>query len=426
MGVGTLKNKITVAAIAALFIPVAQATTYGTDVNNTALPATGGMAGASVARTVEGAAAVFGNPANLTQYKEGTTFSFGATFLDPEIKVKHDGSTSGGPWEGSSNADKYLIPTIAVTQGLGGIGLENLVLGLGLSATGAGSDFRDAPGSLGPNGEVIIFMANVGAGYQVTNNLSLGLMATIGNGYAQASLNSNSSSAHNFGIRGTLGATYDMGATSFGAYYRSPLKITYEDYISNGYSAPGVSIPTGPGEDGFWSDAWQQPQEFAIGIANNSLIDGNLQINADIIYKDYSSADFYKDFFRDQTVFALGGQLTTGKAQWRLGYSYAIDPLKRSFKTGVIGIGNNPTIGTPGGTGQIPINSALVEYFQSTNAGTIWEHSFSAGVGYQLLPMLRVDAHAAFAPSEKDNVGAANVVEASNWQAGLGFTWSFK
>jgi long-chain fatty acid transport protein len=414
-----MKNKILVIAITALFIPVAQATTYGTDVNNTVLPATGGMAGASIARTVEGAAAVFGNPANLTQYREGTTFSFGATFLDPKIKVEHDGSTTGTAWSGESNATKYLIPTIAVTQGLGGLGLDNLVLGLGLSATGAGSDFRDIPGSLGPNGEVIIFLANVGAGYKLTDNLSLGAMATIGNGYAQASLNSDSSSAHNFGIRGTLGATYDMGATSVGGYYRSPLKITYEQYISNG------GVPIAPGKGTFWSDAWQQPQEFAIGVANNSLMGGNLQINADIIYKDYSGASFYKDFFRDQTVFALGGQLTTGKAQWRLGYSHARDPIKRNLNPGLIGIGNNTTIGAPGG-GQIPVTGAVVEYFQATNAGAIWEDSFSAGFGYQLLPMLRVDAHGAFAPSESDHLGPANKVKASNWQAGLGFTWAFK
>lgn len=420
-----MKNKILAIAITALIAPVAQATTYGTDVNNTALPATGGMAGASIAHTVEGAAAVFGNPANLTQYKEGTTFSFGATFLQPKIKTEHDGSVTGGAWSGYSNADKYLIPTIAVTQGLGGIGLENLVLGLGLTATGAGSDFRDIDGSLGPNGEVIIFMANVGAGYQVTDKLSVGMMATIGNGYAQVSLNSNSSSAHNFGIRGTLGATYDMGATSIGGYYRSPLKITYEDYISNGYSSPGVGIPTGPGKGSFWSDTWQQPQEFAIGVSNSSLMDGNLLINADIIHKDYSGADFYKDFYRDQTVFALGAQLTTGKAQWRLGYSHARDPIKRNLKSGV-GIGNQNTIGFPGGTGQIFIDDKVVEYFQATNAGAVWEDSFSAGFGYQLLPMLRVDAHGAFAPSEKQNIGSANKVKASNWQAGLGFTWAFK
>ena len=424
---GEMMRKKISAAIAILFIPVAaQATTYGTDVNNTAMPATGGMAGASVARTVEGAAAVFGNPANLTQYKEGTTFSFGATFLDPKIKTEHNGGTTGTAWSGTSNADKYLIPTIAVTQGLGGLGFENLVLGLGLSATGAGSDFRDIPGSLGANGEVIIFMANVGAGYQLTDNLSIGAMATIGNGYAQVSLNSNSSSAHNYGIRGTLGATYDMGATSLGAYYRSPLKITYEDYISNGYSAPGVGIPTGPGEDAYWSDAWQQPQEFAVGIANNSLMNGNLQINADIIYKDYSGADFYKDFYRDQTVYALGGQLTTGKAQWRLGYSYARDPLKRNINPGPVGIGNQSTIGLPGGPGQIVVNGKVIEYFQATNAGAIWEHSITAGFGYQLLPMLRVDAHAAFAPEESQQIGPDNKVKASNWQAGLGFTWAFK
>ena len=412
--------------MATLFVPLAQATTYGTDVNNSAMPATGGMAGASIARTVEGAAAVFGNPANLTQYKEGTTFSFGATFLDPEIEVSHDGSATGRPWSGRSNADKYLIPTIAVTQGMGGLGLEDLVLGLGLSATGAGSDFRDVPGSLGPNGEVIIFMANVGAAYQLTEQLSLGFMGTIGNGYAQASLNGNSSSAHNFGFRATVGATYDMGATSIGGYYRSPLKITYDDYISNGYSAVGVPIPTSPGEDGFWSDAWQQPQEFAIGIANNSLMGGDLQINADVIYKDYSSADFYKDFFRDQTIFALGGQLTTGKAQWRLGYSYARDPIKRNLDPGQIGIGNNFTIGLPGGTGQIPVTGAVVEYFQATNAAAIWEHSITGGVGYQVLPNIRVDGHVALGLEEDANIGPANEVEASLWQAGFGITWAFK
>jgi len=326
--------------------------------------------------------------------------------LDPQIQINT-------PFKGSSNADNYLIPTIAVTQGMGGLGFENLVLGLGLSATGAGSDFRGVPNSGDGNGEVIIFMANVGAGYQLTENLSLGFMGTIGNGYAQASLNSNSSSAHSYGVRATVGATYNMGATSFGAYYRSPLKITYEEYIADG-------------SGGFWDDAWQQPQEFAVGIANNSLMDGNLQINADIIHKDYSGADFYKDFFRDQTIFALGGQLTTGKAQWRLGYSYARDPIKRNLDPGIIGIGNNFVIGDIGNpNAPLNVTGPIVEYFQATNAGAIWEHSISAGIGYQVLPMLKLDVHAALAPKEKQTIGVYEV-EASNWQAGLGFTWAFK
>lgn len=407
-----MKYKILMVALASVIAPIAQATTYGTDVNNSVLPATGGMAGASVAKTVEGAAAVFGNPATLTEYSEGTTFSFGATFFDPEIKAKHDGSITGTAWSGRSNADKYLIPTVAVTQSLAGIGLENAVLGLGLTATGAGSDFRDVPGSLGANGELILFLANVGAAYKVTDNLSLGAMATIGNGYFQASLNSDTSSAHNFGFRGTFGATYAMGATTIGGYYRSPLKIHYEDYISDGAG-------------GFWSDYVQQPQEFAVGIANNSLMGGDLQLNFDVIQKDYSSADFYKDFFRDQTVFALGAQLTTGKAKWRLGYSHARDPLKRNLNPGVIGIGNNTVIGAPGG-GQIPVTGPVVEYFQATNAAAIWEDSISAGFGYQLLPMLKIDGHLAFALDQDLNVGGHTKVDAKAWQAGLGFTWSFK
>ncbi len=416
-----MKNKILVAAITALFIPVAQATTYGTDVNNTALPATGGMAGASIARTVEGSAAVFGNPANLTQYTEGTTFQFGATILDAEINVVHDGLPPvTGAWEGSSNADPYLIPTVAITQSMAGLGFENLVLGLGLTATGAGSDFRDTLNSGDPNSEMIIFLANLGAGYKVTDNLSIGAMATLGNGYFQASLNSNSSSAHNFGIRGTVGVNYDIGATTIGGYYRSPLKITYENYIGNG------GVPIGPGRGTFHSDAVQQPQEFAIGIANNSLLGGDLQLNADIIHKDYSSASFYTDFFRDQTVFALGAQLTTGKAKWRAGYSYARDPIKRNLDPGIIGIGNNLTIGGPGSVNPIPVSGAVVEYFQGTNAGAVWEESLTVGVGYQLLPNIGVDAHLAYALENDLDIGGHTDVKASALQAGFGITWVFK
>jgi long-chain fatty acid transport protein len=153
------------------------------------------------------------------------------------------------------------------------------------------------------------------------------------------------------------------------------------------------------------------------------LMGGDLLISADVIHKDYSDASFYKDFFRDQTVFALGGQLTTGKAQWRLGYTHARDPLKRNLDPGIIGIGNNDVIGSP--LGPIPVTGAVVEFFQATNAGAVWEHSFSAGAGYQVLPMLRVDVHGAFAPSEKQQVGL-NKITAENWQAGVGFTWNFK
>jgi len=405
-----VKSKLLVLTVTALFVPVAHAANYGTDLNNTMLPATGGMGGASVARTVEGAAAVFGNPATLTEYNEGTTFSFGATFYKPDVHASHNGANTGAAWSANSAATDYLIPTIAITQAFG----QNLVGGLGLTAqSGIGSDFRDKSGSLNPNSELLVFMANVGLGYKLTDNLSVGGTATIGNGYLQMGLSSNNSSAHGFGGRGTLGVKYDMGATSLGAYYRSPLKIKYKDFVDNG-------SPIGSGKGNFWSVNVEQPQEFALGVSNSSLMTGNLLISADVIYKDWSSADMYKDIFRDQTVFALGAQLTTGAAKWRLGYSHARDPIKRNVGSS---IGGATGLGLNGAT--VPLSPSLVQYFQATNAEPIWEDQVTAGFGYQLTNTISADSHVAFALNNSENIGNTKV-DAKAWQIGLGLTWAFK
>lgn len=386
------------------------AANYGTDLNNTMLPATGGMGGASVARTVEGAAAVFGNPATLTEYNEGTTVAFGATYYRNDVRVRHDGSITGQAWSSRSNTDQYLVPTVAITQAFS----PRLVAGIGLTAqSGLGSDFRDVPGSLDPNSELLIFSANAGLGYKVTDNLSLGAMATLGNGFLQMSLNSASGSTHGFGFRGTAGAKYDVGATSLGAYYRSPLKIEYERFIDNG-------APIGPGKGNFWSVDVEQPQEFAVGIANNSLMGGNLLISADIIYKDWSSADLYKDFYRDQTVYALGAQLTTGAAKWRIGYSYARDPIKRNVGSSIGGV---PSFAYNGAT--VNLSPPLTQYFQATNAEAIWEHQLSGGFGYQLTKTIAFDSHAAVALENSDNIGDFTHVKAKTWQVGAGLTWKF-
>jgi long-chain fatty acid transport protein len=390
--------------------------TFGTDLNNNLLPATGGMGGASVARTVEPAAAVFGNPATLTEYNKGTSFTFGATYFDPKVRLS---AVEGGPLVGSfvpegfdkeSRTDPYLVPTVAITQAFS----EKLVVGMGVTVqSGIGSDFRES-GLVGdPIGELVMFNANLGVGYKVTENLSLGATATLGNGYFQASLSGDTASTHAFGARGTLGVKYDMGATSFGAYYKTELVLEYDDYIAKG--------------DGtFWSDDVAQPEEFAVGIANNSLMGGNLQINADIIHKNWSSANFYKDFYRDQTVFALGAQLTTGPAQWRIGYSHARDPIKRNLPqsfTQNIGIGNNDQIGLA--NEPFGVSGPVVEYFQATNAGAVWEDTITVGMGYQLMPNIKADVHAAYTIEKDQDIGSLNV-EASAWQAGVGLTWHFE
>lgn len=405
-----MKKIIWVMVASVIGMPAAYAANYGTDLNNTMLPATGGMGGASVARTVEGAAAVFGNPATLTEYNKGTSFSFGATYYQNEVRAKHNGMNTGVPWSGKSNADKYLVPTVAITHAL----TDRLVGGLGLTAqSGIGEDLRGTAGSLDPNSELLVFNANFGLGYKVTDNLSLGGTATLGNGFLQMGLSSNTASTHGFGFRGTVGAKYDMGATSIGAYYRSPLKIEYDKFVDNG-------APIGPGKGNFWSVDVEQPQEFALGLANNSLMGGNLQLNGDVILKDWSSADLYKDFYRDQTVYALGAQLKTGAAKWRIGYSYARDPIKRNVGSSIGGV---PSMGSPVGT--LMLNPSLVQYFQATNTAAIWEQQISAGFGYQFTEQLSFDSHAAVALSNTDDIGNTRV-RSSAWQVGAGLTWAFK
>jgi long-chain fatty acid transport protein len=150
------------------------------------------------------------------------------------------------------------------------------------------------------------------------------------------------------------------------------------------------------------------------------MLGGDLLVSADVIYKDWSSADLYKDIYRDQTVFALGAQLTTGDAKWRLGYSHARDPIKRNVGSSIAGVTSMAIGGAP-----VPLNTSLVQYFQATNAEPVWEDQVTAGFGYQILPNLAADTHVAFSLNNKETIGNTTV-DASAWQVGLGLTWAFK
>ncbi len=122
------------------------AANYGTDLNLTMMPASGGMGGVGIARPQDTGSAVFGNPASLTQFN-GTHFMFGATFYAQDVDALHDGTTTGTAWSGESDAGPYLIPSIAIAQSLN----DRVTLGLGLGVVaGIGSDFRKVPGSWVP------------------------------------------------------------------------------------------------------------------------------------------------------------------------------------------------------------------------------------------------------------------------------------
>lgn len=380
----------------------ANASNFGTDLNLTMMPAAGGMGGVGIARPQDVGASVFGNPATLTQFK-GTNFMFGATFYAPDVSADHDGTTSGTAWSGDSEAGPYLVPNIAVTQSLG----ANTVVGGGLSVVaGVGSDYRGKSGSLDPLAELLVFGANAGVAHQLNEKLSIGAMATIGMGLGQAGLTSNTASTSNFGIRGTLGLTYASGPSTVGAYYRSPLAIKYENMVQ--YSANGFHSPT-----------FEQPQEVGLGLANESLMGGKLLLAADVVWKDWSSADSYRDLYEDQTIFALGAQYSTGPYRFRAGYAHADSPIKQNVGSSV---GSISSLLVGGVT--TPMNPTLTRYVQATNTEVIWEDQVSLGVGMDVTKNITFDAHAGYGLKRDEQIGATKV-DAGAFQAGVAFTWHF-
>ena len=70
-----------VATIMSGYSQIAIGQGYGTDAQNVLTPASGGMAGVSLAEPQDVPAAIFGNPATLTQFR-GTQFTLGGAWVE--------------------------------------------------------------------------------------------------------------------------------------------------------------------------------------------------------------------------------------------------------------------------------------------------------------------------------------------------------
>jgi long-chain fatty acid transport protein len=396
-------------------LPAAYAGPHGYDLHNTLAPASGGLAGTSLAKPQDTVSAVFGNPATLTQFK-GTQFTFGATFYQPVVHLEHDGSVTGTAFSANSGSDIYAVPEVAVTQDLSGLGLP-ATLGLGMTATsGIGSEFRGDPGSLGAGAEFVILGVNAGLGYALTDNLSLGAAATISYATLDLGLSSSSAYTHALGIRGTVGATYDLNDTTLGLFYQTGQKHKYKNIIE---TSPGV----------YANLEIEQPMNVGFGISNNSLMSGNLLVMADVLYKFWEEADFWQDLYQNQWVFSTGAQLTSGKWKYRLGYGYGEDPTDTDATAPIGGLTQiNSSFGV------IPLSDPVVQYLQATQTEVIYKHRATIGIGYAgfLMPGLDVDAHFGYQFEESRDYGNGNLsgggatrAEVSSWHVGAALTWKF-
>ena len=82
---------------------------------------------------------------------------------------------------------------------------------------------------------------NLGAGFQVTDRLSVGATMTLGTGFEQLGFVGplvNSAMVNAYALRGTVGVDYDLNeCTTLGFYYQSKMSFNFPDAVAVGSSA---------------------------------------------------------------------------------------------------------------------------------------------------------------------------------------------
>jgi len=381
----------------------AHAGNQGSDLDISLTPAAGGMGGVGIVRPQDPVARQFGNPATLTQLDGQSGMTLGGSYLRVSARADHDGSITGVPFSESSDATDYLLPEVAAQQRV----TDDLVLGGGIhTITGLGSDFRTVSPAVEPIVELVVFGANFGGAYDVTDNLTIGASTTLGFGLLELGLTSNTGLTHSFGVRGSAGFTYDLGPIQVGGVYNSPMHLSFDNVTE-----------TQP--DQFSDFDLEQPQEVGFGLATTPEVFDNLLLEANVRWKNWGGAEAYEDIWDNQVISAVGGQYTTGPWALRLGYAYSTDLQKDDVGNG---IGDLDTLNVGGQT--VPVNAALIEFVQATLTQPFWQQQVSAGVGYEITANLRLDVQAGYAFDGDRTIGATDI-EVNEFQTGAGFTWRF-
>ena len=378
---------------------------YGTDTQNVLTPAAGGMAGVSLAQPQDVPAAIFGNPATLTQF-HGTQFTLGGAWVEGYPTVSNNGSLNGGvPFSVTSRTQGFACPEIGVIQDLRPAGVPG-AFGLGFgSLSGLGAEYRGrAPAGSFLNdvsSEYVVLGVNAAAGIELGEHLSAGAALTLGNGFEQLGFTgplASSAMVNAYGLRGTFGLDYALNpCNTIGAFYQTRLDITYPNAVRFGNTYNDLSV--------------SQPETVGLGWANHSLMGGRLLLAADVYYKLWDNAPLWDDVFINQWAFALGAQLTHGKLKYRLGYSYNTDPINHSVGGNLDGF---------------PVGQDAVQLFQASSTAAISQHRITAGIGRQgfLIPTMDLDLYVGALINAHEEFGDSQASLAM-YYAGLGLTWRY-
>ena len=384
---------------------IARGQGYGTDTQNVLTPAAGGMAGVSLAEPQDVPAAIFGNPATLTQFR-GTQFTLGGAWVEGYPTVTNNGSLNDGvPFSVTSRTQGFVTPAIGVIQDLRPVGIPG-AFGLGFGGlSGLGAEYRGrAPeGSVLNNvtSEYLVLGLNAAMGVELTERLSAGAALTLGTGFEQLGFTgplTSTAMVHDYGLRGTFGFDYAMNpCNTVGVYYQTRLDFEFPNAVRFQGAYRNLCV--------------SQPETIGLGVANRSLMNGNLLIAADIYYKIWEGVPLWEDVFVNQWAFAIGTQLTRGKLKYRLGYSYNTSPINHSVGEDLDGF---------------PVGQSGVQLFQAASIPAINQHRITAGIGRQgfLVPSLDLDLFAGGLFNAHDVFGDSQASLAI-YYVGTGLTWRY-
>lgn len=379
----------------------ARAQSYGIELHNTLMPASGAMGGASIARPQDFLSALNGNPGSLTQF-EGTQFTFGGGWAEGTYNIDQLAPlplVGVDPYDAKSNTPGSSIGNIGVSQELSLSGMP-AVFGLGfITNAGAGVDFRGIPESNGTSAQYMALDLAAGLALPLTERLSVGSTVFLGSSFLDGPFTDSGSMALAYSLRGTLGVNYALyPATSIGAYYQTKKNFRFEDAaVINGV---------------VYDVRLDHPRNFGIGIADESLMDGRLLVASDVIYKNYQDTDFLKSIYEDQWVWQTGLQYTVGpKVKLRLGYSYNTNPMRDASVTSIGGV-------------PVPDGIPGLRYIAGQFAA-IPQHHFTGGFGISnVLPGIDMDMLAG-GMFEDEQQFATTIASVESYWIGSYLTWRF-
>ena len=368
------------------------------------MPASGAMGGVSIAQPQDLTSAINANPATLTQFA-GTQFLFGGAWVEPTYNLSHVGGVlpNVGTFSAKSEAPGLVAGNIGVTQSLSSIGVP-ATFGLAFISDAAGAaDFRQVPASNGTNAALTVLEMSPAVGVALNEQWSLGGSLSLGTGFFDGPFVGVGGMTTAYGIRGTVGLSYAASETTrLGMYWQSKQNFRFKNALELAQPGGGLSA--------VFDVHLDLPDNVGLGIANSSLLGGNLLLAADVLYKQWDNADFFRALYNNQWVAQFGAQYRRDQYRLRLGYVYAGTLL-------------DPNPGVSAGGVAPPGAVAAIQYAQGLMAITS-PHRLSAGFGKRdVLPGLDFDMFAGGMFNHFEQIGAFTSSSIESYWIGLGLTW---